>query len=312
MQRQKLIELAYKRCRKLNLRNEDYLKRIKDFTDSMLKEDLGTKGDITSKSVIRKNFEAKAVIKAKQTGIIAGIEEAAYFFKKNKIKVKIFMKDGARVNKYDIIMALSGKVKDLLKTERVGLNILQRMSGIATFTNSCQSKSRLTIAATRKTPWGFLDNKAVSVGGGATHRLGLFESILIKENHLESVKKEGYNDYIGEALERAWMNREKAVFIEIEVQNKKEAIIAAQKFKELNKMLRKPCIIMLDNFSVKQIKETIRDLKTLRLYDYVLIESSGNITPKNIKQYDKTGLDVISLGFLTHSVKAFDLSMVII
>jgi len=313
MDRKQLLNKAFQRGHLLNLKNKNYLKKVNDILDSMLKEDLNKKGDITSNAVLKKNLETKAVIKAKQNGIIAGLEEAEYFYKKNNIKVKKLKKDGSKVKKGDIFVVLNGKEKDLLKTERTGLNLIQRMSGIATLTNSLQSKvKKMLILGIRKAHWGLLDKKAVYIGGGGTHRFGLYESILIKENHLESLKKEGVKDYIQIALNRVWENKNKAVFIEIEVKNKNETIKAAKKFKELNKGKKKPCIIMLDNFKPIEIKKTIKELKELKLYDYVLLEASGGINPSNIKEYEKTGVDVVSLGFLTHSPKALDISQVII
>ncbi len=313
MNRKQLLNKAFQRGHLLTLENKIYLNRVKDLLDGMLKEDLGKEGDITANSVLRKNFEVKAIIKAKQNGIIAGLEEAEYFYKKNKIKVKKLKKDGSKIKKSDVILILIGKEKDLLKTERTGLNLLQRMSGIATSTDSLQSKAKkMLVVATRKTHWGLLDNKAVFIGGGSTHRLGLHESILIKENHLESLKKEGVKDYISIVLNRAWKNKNKAVFIEIEVKNKNEAIKAGKKFKELNKNKKKPSIIMLDNFKPLEIKKTIKKLKKLKLYDYVLLEASGGVNPDNIKEFEKTGVDVASLGFLTHSPKALDISQEIV
>lgn len=313
MNKKQLLNKTFQRGHLLTLKNKNYLKRVKEITETMLKEDLGKKGDITSDSVLKKNLKVKAIIKVKKNGILAGVEEAEYFYKKNNIKVKKLKKDGSKVKKGNVILILSGKEKNLLKTERIGLNLLQRMSGIATLTNNLQSRvKKMLILGIRKAHWGLLDKKAVYIGGGGTHRFGLYESILIKENHLESLKKEGVKDYIQIALNRAWKNKQKAIFIEIEVQNKEEAIRAAEKFKELNKTKKKPCIIMLDNFKPTEIKKTIKELKELKLYDYILLEASGGVNPNNIKEFEKTGVDVASLGFLTHSPKALDISQEII
>lgn len=316
MERNKLLNVAYKRGGKLHINNPDYVKWLKQFTISAVKQDLGKAGDITTKSVLKKNKKRKAKIIAIQSGIVAGIEEAVWFYNKYNIITEQIKKDGDAVNPGDVILKLRGKEFDLLKTERVGLNLIGRMSGIATLTNDLIKKcTPLLVAATRKTHWGNLDNKAVSVGGGGTHRLALWESILIKENHLHALSQEGkYDSVIEQALKRAWEQRNKAVFIEIEVENIKDAIKAAQVFTLLmdkdNEI--KPCIIMLDNFTPSDIKKTIILLKQKNYYNRILIEASGGITPESILQYRDAGVDVVSMGYLTHSPKSFDLSQLII
>ncbi|GAG21026.1 unnamed protein product, partial [marine sediment metagenome] len=222
-------------------------------------------------------------------------------------KVKLHKKDGDKLSRNSLIMVVEGKLKDLLKTERSALDILQRMSGIATLTSKLKEKvkNRVAIAPTRKTQWRYLDKKAVYAGGGLTHRLALWESILIKDNHLKAIKKLHIKNPIKTALKDSSRNK-KAVFMEIEVTNKKDAIKAAETFKELT--LKKPCLIMLDNIKPKKLKQIIRQLKKLNLYSHVLIEASGGITPHNIKTYANTGVDVVSLGYLTHSVKILDIS----
>lgn len=314
MNRKKLLDLAYKRDQKLHVNNQDYIKSLKRFTTDALKEDFGNE-DITVSSILTKNNQRQAKIIAKESGIIAGLEEAVWFYQEYGVSAKPLKKDGSTVKKGDLILKLQGKEFDLLKTERVGLNLLQRMSGIATLTNKLVEKSKpLLIAATRKTHWGNLDNKAVSLGGGGTHRLGLWESILIKENHLESLSKEGDFDVIKESLDRAWAKRHKAVFIEIEVESIKDALKAANYFDFLIKRDKKiiPCIIMLDNFSPRQATKTLKILKQKNLYSHILIEASGGITPQNINLYKNAGVDVVSMGYLTHSPKVLDLSQLII
>jgi len=315
MSRKKLLDLAYRRSGELHVSDPDYVECIKRFTVKSLEEDVGQKGDITVESVLNKNNKRKARIVSKKAGIVAGIEEAIWFYTKYEVSVKKFKSDGLRVKKGDVVLELKGKEFDLLKTERVGLNLLQRMSGIATLTSELVERCKpLLVAATRKTHWGNLDNKAVSLGGGGTHRLGLWESILIKENHLESLSKEGDFDVIKEALNRAWANRGKAVFIEIEVESLKDALKAAEYFNLLMKKDKKvlPCIIMLDNFSPKQAAKTMQLLKEKELYNKILVEASGGITPKNISKYRDAGVDVVSMGYLTHSPSVLDLSQLIV
>lgn len=310
MDRKKTLLKAFQRGHLLNLKNKMYRSWIEKFIVGETKGDIGT-GDITSNAVIKKDKKGKAVIFSREQGIAAGIEEASFLFSQNGIKVKQLKKDGQSMKKKDKLMILEGREKDLLKMERSGLDILQRMSGIATLTYDLirKVKSRIAIAPTRKTHWRYMDKKAVYAGKGLTHRLALWESVLIKDNHLAALKREGVKDVITTALERA-VNQKSAKFIEIEVQTKQEAIKAAKKFRELK--IKKPCLIMLDNMNPKQIRDAIRELKKRKLYDSALIEISGGITPENIEDYSKTGADVMSLGYLTKSSRSLDIKQQIV
>lgn len=309
LDRQKFIEMAYQRGKELTLKNNKYSEWLTSFFNKEYFLDVGS-GDITSKAVFRKNEPRKAIIKVKASGIIAGIEEINFFLQKNRLCAKIFKKDGEEILKDETLLELYGKQNDIFSTERIILNVLQRMSGIATetrhLTNLLAGYST-KIAATRKTLSRFLDKKAVFLGGGVTHRIGLWDSILIKDNHLETLKREGNSDYIDIALERASIFANEVNFIEIEVTTHKEALDAAIKFKSLD--LKIPCIIMFDNMLPKNIEVIIETLRNLSLYDKVLLEVSGKITPKNILDYAKTGIDVISLGYLTHSTSVLDMSL---
>jgi nicotinate-nucleotide pyrophosphorylase (carboxylating) len=309
LDRQKFVEKAYQRGKELTLKNKKYNEWLTSFFNQEYFLDVGS-GDITSKAVFRKNEPRKAILIVKASGIIAGIEEINFFLKKNRLCAKIFKKDGEEIFKGETLLELSGKQKDILSTERIILNILQRMSGIATETwhlTNLLADYGTKIAATRKTLCRFLDKKAVFLGGGVTHRIGLWDSILIKDNHLETLKSEGNSDYIDLALDRASIFKDEVNFIEIEVTTPKEALEAAVKFKSLE--LKIPCIIMFDNMIPKEIKATIETLREFSLYDKVLLEVSGKITPKNILDYAKTGIDVISLGYLTHSTSVLDMSL---
>ena len=220
-------------------------------------------------------------------------------------------KDGASVKKGEVILEITGNARDILGYERTLLNILQRMCGIATATFNVKKlvKGRCSIAATRKTLLHLIDKKAVSIGKGLTHRLDLSDFILIKDNHLAVL---GNN--IRMAIELSDRNS-KTKHIEIEVKNKKEALEAARAIKKIKS--KKLFAIMFDNMEPSMIKTTIikinnilknknNDKKNKRI---ILFEASGGINPKNIAEYSKTGVDVVSLGFLTHSVKAFDMSL---
>jgi len=309
LERKKLVEQAYQRGKELNLKNKKYLSWLEKFFDQEYKEDVGS-GDITSEAILIRNKHGKAVLKAKQSGIIAGVEEASWFYERHGLKVKICARDAKEALEGNTILEVYGRRRDILATERIGLNVLQRMSGIATETRYLVDLLRgykTRIAATRKTQLRYLDKKAVFLGGGLTHRLGLWDSILVKDNHLQALKNNGVKNHVEKAIAMASMFVDKVGFIEIETKNQDDAVRAARKFKRLK--LKKPCIIMLDNVSPMEIEQIMEKLRNENLYDYVLLEASGNITRKNIREYAKTGIDVVSLGYLTHSAKAFDMSL---
>jgi len=309
LDREKIVELVYQRGKELNLNNKNYLSWLEKFFEQEYREDVGS-GDITSEAILTKNTHGRAVLKAKQSGIIGGLEEASWFFKKHGLKVKIFAEDARKIRKGTQILEVYGKQKTILATERISLNVLQRMSGIATETTylvDLIKGYKTRIAATRKTLWKYLDKKAVFLGGGLTHRLGLWDSILIKDNHLQALKNNGVKNPVEQAIDKASQFVNQVGFLEIETTNQDDAVKAAKKFKQLR--LKKPCIIMLDNVKPKKITNLIEQLKGENLYETVLLEASGNITPQNIIEHAKTGIDVVSLGYLTHSVKSFDMSM---
>ena len=309
LDRQKLVEFAYQKGKELHLNNKNYLSWLESFFDKEYADDVGA-GDITSEAVLAKNKPRKAFLKAKQSGVIGGIEEVRWFLRKHRLEVNVCIKDGEEALQEETILEVQGGQKDILATERIGLNILQRMSGVATETKRLTDLLKdynTKIAATRKTPLRYLDKKAVFLGGGLTHRFGLWDSILIKDNHLEILKSEGVKNYIETALAKASAFADKVGFIEIETTSREEAVRAARKFKALR--LKKPCIIMLDNFLPTAIEGTIETLRKDALYESVLLEASGEITPQNIREYARTGIDVVSLGYLTHSARVLDMSL---
>ncbi len=309
LDRQKLVERAYQKGNKLNLNNDTYIARLNAFFEKEYLDDIGD-GDATSKAILTKNEPKKAVLKAKASGIISGLEEVSWFLRKHRLDVKRHKKDGNEIFNGDIILEIQGGQKDILATERIALNVLQRMSGISTETRRLVDLLKdynTRIAATRKTLLRYLDKKAVFLGGGLTHRFGLWDSILIKDNHLETLKREFKEDYIEAAIARASAFSNKVDFIEIEVTSTEDALRAARSFKGL--IFKIPCVIMLDNMGPSMIDGTLETLRENNLYDFALLEASGAITPDNIQEYAKTGVDVISLGYLTHSVHALDMSL---
>lgn len=309
LDRQKLIEMVYQKGKKLKLNNKNYRSWLIAYFEREYLDDVGA-GDLTSRAVLTDNKHRTATLTAKESGIIGGIEEVRWFLRKHGIEVKTLTKDGQEILQGETILKVQGEQKEILATERICLNVLQRMSGIATETKRLIALLReysTRIAATRKTLLRYLDKKAIFLGGGLTHRFGLWDSILIKDNHLETLKSEGLPDYIETALTRASAFADKVTFIEIEVTSNEEAVRAAKKFKVLR--LKTPCVVLLDNLKPKVIESIIETLREEALYDYVLLEASGEITSENIHEYAKTGIDVVSLGYLTHSTRVLDMSL---
>ena len=275
-------------------------KIIEEKLYEFLKEDLG-QGDVTTSILIPDGARVEAEIIAKESGVIAGIEEAKILLEGLGVKVEAEVKDGQKISSGKTIMKLEGDAKTILAAERTVLNLISRMSGIATQTNKIIRKVRAAghrtiIACTRKTAPGleYFDKKAVWLGGGDTHRLHLDDMILIKDNHIA---------VIGNVKEAIKIARRKASFskkIEVEVSSVNEAVEAAKAGAD---------IIMLDNFTPKDIKKTIEKLQKKKLRKRVLIEASGKINEENILEFASAGVDIISLGSLTHSVKALDISL---
>ena len=269
---------------------------IKSLVKASLAEDVGT-GDITTKAIVPSKQTSKAIIKAKEDFILSGIEMAkATFLEVDKnIKFKSLYKDGDKIKKGSVVVELSGKTGKILEAERVALNYLQQLSGIATLTNKFVTKIKSTKALmldTRKTTPSLriLEKLAVRDGGGVNHRFGLFDAILIKDNHIESAGS------ITHAIE---LVRDKipGVVIEVEVKNIKEVKEALKCSAE---------IILLDNMTITNLK------KAVTLIDkQALTEASGGVTLDNVLSIAKTKVDYISAGALTHSAKASDISLLI-
>jgi nicotinate-nucleotide pyrophosphorylase (carboxylating) len=258
-------------------------------------------GDITSDAVIP-DISCRAVIRAEQGGIIAGIEEAAALFTHFGIAAEPGKNDGDTVAPGDMVLSLSGTAKGILLVERTALNIIGRMSGIATQTRKMADlvhtvNPACRIAATRKTCPGFrvLDKKAVQIGGGDPHRMSLSDGILIKDNHLTltPLKK------AIRAAKRVSAYRK----IEVEVETPSDVITAATEGAD---------IIMFDNMNPHQIKEALAGLERKGLRDRVVIELSGGINETTLPDYASLGIDIISMGALTHTVKNFSVNLEIL
>ncbi|WP_297470579.1 carboxylating nicotinate-nucleotide diphosphorylase [Thermococcus sp.] len=257
-------------------------------------------GDITSEAVIPEGVRAKAVVLAKQEGVIAGVDEAKALFEHFGVKVEVKKRDGEEVRRGDVILELEGEARAILLVERTALNVMGRMSGIATEVRRLVERvkavnPKVKIAGTRKTLLRPIDKRAILIGGGEPHRFSLSDAILIKDNHLALVPLE-------DAIKRAKAFSVYKV-IEVEVESLEGALNAAKAGAD---------VVMLDNMTPEEIAKTIEALKREGLRDRVKIEVSGGITPENIEEYAKLDVDVISLGYLTHSVRNFDVSLEIL
>ena len=258
--------------------------------ERFLAEDVGF-GDITT--ALLPDIEGSADLIAHQDGVVAGLYEAQRVFRYCKIKTEPLCEDGDTVHRNRVVTRLSGRVKNILIAERVALNLLCRMSGIATLTQRCKhAAGGVTIAATRKTTPGFryYEKKAVALGGGDPHRYSLSDSYLFKDNHLTVLS-------IEDILAKKTFFTKK---VEIEVGAVEDCLKAAQLGAD---------IIMFDNMQPRDVAASIAKLKEHGLRDNVLLEASGGITPDNLKDYASTGVDVLSLGYLTHSSAWLDFSL---
>jgi nicotinate-nucleotide pyrophosphorylase (carboxylating) len=266
----------------------------------MLAEDVG-QGDITTALTIPAESISEAQIVAKEAGVAAGIEEARVLLESLGLKVETLTSDGEKIKPKQALMKIRGNTRTILSAERTILNIVSRMSGIATTTRELVEKlqkAKLTtrVACTRKTAPGLLyfDKKAVLIGGGDTHRLHLDDMVLIKDNHILVAGS------VEAAVRRAKEMGSFSKKIEVEVSNAKDALAAARAGAD---------IVMLDNFSPKQVEKTVSLVKKAGFLGKVLIEASGGITARNTLEFASKHVDVVSLGELTDTVKALDLSL---
>jgi nicotinate-nucleotide pyrophosphorylase (carboxylating) len=279
-----------------------YLDRRKSIL-SFLQEDIGT-GDITSASVLPQHRAVYATVlcTGSNESITCGLEEAQIVFDICGCSTELVMRDGSLVRKGDVVMNVRGEARSVLKAERTALNLVMRMSGIATITRAFvtlvqQSDPGVKIAGTRKTAPGlrYFDKKAITIGGGYSHRMRLDDMVLIKDNHLE----------VAESIERTVQAAKDkvgaGVKIECEATNTEEAIRAANAGAD---------VIMLDNFSSSEAESAVRAIRELGTP--VEIELSGGINLGNVIDYVKAKPNIISIGYLTHSSAAIDYSLAIV
>lgn len=273
---------------------------IDDLLTLAFAEDVGD-GDHTTLSTIPENEMGRQHLLVKEEGILAGVEIARKVFEKfdPSLKMTVMIGDGAHVKPGDIAFVVEGKVRSLLQTERIMLNIMQRMSGIATQTARYQKRLeglKTKVLDTRKTTPGMrmLEKEAVKIGGGSNHRIGLFDMILIKDNHVDFA---GDITQAIEAAKKYCAEKNKDLKIEIEVRNEKEIAEALKAGVDR---------IMLDNFTPERTRKAVEQIRAVN--PAVEIESSGGITLDTLRDYGECGVDFISVGALTHSVKGLDMS----
>jgi len=268
----------------------------------MLAEDIGF-ADVTSEALVPARAIARAEIIARQPGILAGAEEAAFAFEGLGVHVKATKAEGKTIKAGDVLVRLEGQARSIFAAERVALNLLMRMSGVATATRKMLELARkvnpkVVVAATRKTlpRFSYFDKRAVKVGGGDPHRFRLDDCVLIKSDHVKLVGS------VKEAVKRA----RRASFtkkIEIEVSSPKDALEATRSGVD---------IVMLDNVPPAGAKRAIELLKRVGLRDQVLIEASGGIEPANVARYVATGVDIVSSSYMTFKAPALDMNLEIL
>ena len=273
--------------------------QIEEIIDLALAEDLG-KGDVTTEALIHGDQRGTGFIVAKNEGILAGIEVAKQVFHRvdPELKLEIFLEDGAGVKPGNKVARVSGSIASILKAERVALNFLQRLSGIASEANRYVARVEglpVRIMDTRKTTPGLrsLEKYAVRVGGGGNHRMNLSDGILIKDNHLVALRSQGLN--IKEIVAKARQNTPQRLPVEVEVGTVAEALEAVEAGAD---------IVMLDNMNLEDMRKAVKSI-----HGHALIEASGGITLDNVRAVAETGVDFISIGALTHSARALDISL---
>lgn len=268
---------------------------MKQAVKAALHEDVGS-GDSTTRRTVEAKAKAEAVIIAKETGVIAGLAAAQEVFKQVDKRIKLVkkVKDGQKVKKGKIVARVSGPARGVLTGERTALNFLQRLSGIATLTDQFVAKvpSRVDILDTRKTTPGLrvLEKQAVKLGGGTNHRFGLYDAVLIKDNHIAMAGG------IEAAIQKAVGTRQKAAGIEV------EAKTIAQVKKAIDAGAKK---ILLDNMSIKNLRQAVKLCKKNKVWT----EASGGVNLKTVRKIASAGVDAISVGALTHSARALDISL---
>lgn len=306
--RKQLVQAIFDASAELTLNNQRYARQVDHFYQALLNFDRQRR-DVALRPARFYRQNVRAVIIAKSPTIVAGVAEIQYATRRSDLIIQPNYPDGQAIAAGEILMQISGTSATILTYERTILNLLQRLSGIATATHElCQLLTGFDtrLAATRKTLWGWLDKKAVALGGGLTHRLGLHDAAMLKENHLAVLHQCG-EKALTFALRR--LSNSQIRFIEVEVKNAVEFYQMAELFQTLPP--QPAHVIMFDHFDPAEITGLIEDLKKRGCYDSILLEASGNINAERLRLYAASGVDVISVGALTHSVRSADFSLLI-
>jgi nicotinate-nucleotide pyrophosphorylase (carboxylating) len=280
---------------------------IRNFIEMSLKEDVGA-GDVTSESSVPKDLIEKGYILAKEEGVVAGIEVAKeVFFQVNEeLEFIAHKSDGDKVVFGDVVIEVKGSARSILMGERLALNFMQRMSGIATRTFDVTQRLMGTptkVLDTRKTTPGFraFEKLAVTIGGGVNHRMGLYDMILIKDNHVDYAG--GMSQVLAKVSEYLCARPDDSPLLKV--------VVETRSFEEIERVLEAREAsdieierVLLDNFSHSEVNEAVR-----RYSSKITLEASGGITPDNVRGYGDAGVDFVSMGYMTHSVKSLDFSL---
>jgi nicotinate-nucleotide pyrophosphorylase (carboxylating) len=310
--REQRVEQALFRGATLTIDNLIYHDAVRALTELLLRSDLAP-CDLTVESLGMKGYPSSACILTREVGVAAGVAETTFLLESHGVDVMFRKNDGEALEPGDALVEAVGPAGKLLAVERVVLNLLQRMSGIATAVRSLQERVRkdgaeTKIVGTRKTPWGLLDKRALHLGNRGTHRLGLGDAIIIKNNHLALLAARE-EEAAHQAIERAWRFRMDSAFIEVEVRTAEAARAAARAFRRLQEEAGEeyPCLLLLDNMTPDGISGVLDMLRREGLWDHTLVEASGRISELNLEEYVASGVDAISIGALTHSTRALDM-----
>jgi len=319
MDRKALREFTHKVDNFLTVKNSTYKQWVFRYTFLELEKDLGVNGDITTKGIFHNERIVTGKVYARENGILAGREEIEYFLTKahsgfrpavpGKFGVTFKFEDGDSFEKDDLIVEITADVNGLLAVERVVLNLLMRMSGVATYSKKITDMvkdSDVLVTPTRKTLWGLLDKKAVTIGGGGTHRLNLEDAILIKDTHMDLIDK-NYE----KAFENIAAAGAEARFLEVEVGSVDNALKCAEALAGFidSKRLRTIGVLLMDNMGPKMIKEALVEIKKAGLYDKLLFEGSGGVNEDTIVEFAKSGVDIVSMGSITNGPMSLNMSM---
>ncbi len=316
MNRKLLRDFTHNVSNFLSLDSDNYKQWVFRYTFLELEKDLGSRGDLTTAAIFHGKHRCKAKVVAKEAGFLAGREEIEYFLVKADARFRPRVKgdfvlefkitDGEAFEPGDVLLEIAGDVRDILMVERVVLNLLMRMSAVCTFAKSIVDMvPEVLVAPTRKTLWGLLDKKAVVLAGGGTHRLGLYDAILVKDNHLALLEHDFEKLFAQIAASRIDVR-----FVEVEVESSEDALKAAIGLRKyLSEGAKSVGVLLFDNMLPAEIVGIVDGLKQAGYYDDLLLEASGGINADNVIEYAKTGVDIVSMGCLTGGVRSLDMSL---